>query len=74
MLGGGDEEARGRLEERIEELAEAFMLLIAATGFLEVSFDARGSFLCGRGANDVMQFENEQMPVEKPRVGTMLFH
>lgn len=74
LLGGGDEEARGRLEERIEELAEAFMLLIAATGFLEVSFDARGSFLCGRGANDVMQFENEQMPVEKPRVGTMLFH
>ena len=31
------EKARARLEERIEELAEAFMLLITATKFLEVS-------------------------------------
>ncbi|EAQ91321.1 hypothetical protein CHGG_03256 [Chaetomium globosum CBS 148.51] len=31
----GDVEAQGALEERIEELAEAFMLLIMATGFLE---------------------------------------
>ncbi|KAK1756138.1 nucleoporin Nup186/Nup192/Nup205 [Echria macrotheca] len=41
VLGGKDkkwEEARERLEERIEELAEAFMLLITATGFLEVCF------------------------------------
>ncbi|KAK0621490.1 nucleoporin Nup186/Nup192/Nup205 [Bombardia bombarda] len=33
--GGDDSEAQLALEERIEELAEAFMLLITATGFLE---------------------------------------
>jgi nuclear pore complex protein Nup205 len=36
--GGVDGEAQDALEERIEELAEAFMLLITATGFLEVCF------------------------------------
>jgi nuclear pore complex protein Nup205 len=33
---GRDKEAQAALEERIDELAEAFMLLITATGFLEV--------------------------------------
>ncbi|KAK0646661.1 nucleoporin Nup186/Nup192/Nup205 [Cercophora newfieldiana] len=33
--GAGSDEAQAKLEERIEELAEAFMLLITATGFLE---------------------------------------
>ena len=36
--GGKVEEMHARLEERIEELAEAFMVLITAAGFLEVSF------------------------------------
>lgn len=36
--GARDAEAQDMLEEKIEELAEAFMLLITATGFLEVSF------------------------------------
>ncbi|KAK4143669.1 nucleoporin Nup186/Nup192/Nup205 [Dichotomopilus funicola] len=49
-----DVEAQAALEERVEELAEAFMLLIAATGFLE--------------------FESGQVPAEKPRVNTTLFH
>ena len=40
--GRGDGKAQGALEERIDELAEAFMLLITATGFLEVCF----SFFC----------------------------
>ena len=40
--------ARWKLEERIEELAEAFMLLITATGFLEVSLSGAGM---GSGAN-----------------------
>jgi hypothetical protein len=41
---GRDKEAQLALEERIDELAEAFMLLITATGFLEVclSLLARG--------------------------------
>ncbi|KAK4192033.1 nucleoporin Nup186/Nup192/Nup205 [Podospora australis] len=47
-------ETQQKLEERIEELAEAFMLLITATEFLE--------------------FEAEQVPVERPRVNTTLFH
>ncbi|KAK4175026.1 nucleoporin Nup186/Nup192/Nup205 [Triangularia setosa] len=33
------EEAQRRLEERIEELADAFMLLIGGTGFLEFELD-----------------------------------
>lgn len=33
--GGGDREAALLLEEAVEELAESFMVLIAATGFLE---------------------------------------
>ncbi|KAK3391860.1 nucleoporin Nup186/Nup192/Nup205 [Sordaria brevicollis] len=48
-----DSEVQLELEERVDELAEAFMLLINATGFLE--------------------FEEEQMPAEKPR-GDLLFH
>ncbi|KAK0732791.1 nucleoporin Nup186/Nup192/Nup205 [Apiosordaria backusii] len=32
-------EAQGRLEERIEELAEAFVVLIGGTGFLEFELD-----------------------------------
>lgn len=28
----------GELEERVEELAEALMVLVTATGFLEVSY------------------------------------
>ncbi|KAK4165342.1 nucleoporin Nup186/Nup192/Nup205 [Cladorrhinum sp. PSN259] len=50
----GNAEAQWKLEERIEELAEAFMLLISATGFLE--------------------FEEDQVPTERPRVNTTLFH
>jgi len=38
VTNAGNGEAQAKLEERIEELAEAFMLLITATGFLEVSF------------------------------------
>ncbi|KAK4106052.1 hypothetical protein N658DRAFT_415457 [Parathielavia hyrcaniae] len=53
--GAGDREVQAAaLEERIEELAEAFMLLITATGFLE--------------------FETGQVPAEKPRGSTTLFH
>lgn len=33
----GDEKVQAELEDRIEELAEAFMVLITATDFLEVS-------------------------------------
>ncbi|AEO68909.1 3bbc764c-1001-4794-a269-0296ef872e78 [Thermothielavioides terrestris] len=47
-------QAQAELQERIEELAEAFMLLITATGFLE--------------------FEAGQVPAEKPRVNTTIFH
>lgn len=36
-IGGGRGERQGELEDRIEELAEAFMVLITATGFLDVS-------------------------------------
>jgi nuclear pore complex protein Nup205 len=44
-VGNGDVvDAQQALEERIEELAEAFMLLITATGFLEVSFSVLVSF------------------------------
>lgn len=38
LVGARDVEAQAKLEDRIEELAEAFMLLITATGFLEVCF------------------------------------
>ncbi|KAK3990244.1 nucleoporin Nup186/Nup192/Nup205 [Cladorrhinum sp. PSN332] len=51
---GQQREAQWMLEERIEELAEAFMLLISATGFLE--------------------FEEDQVPIERPRVDATLFH
>ncbi|KAK3340657.1 nucleoporin Nup186/Nup192/Nup205 [Neurospora tetraspora] len=50
---GGISRVQLELEERVDELAEAFMLLIDATGFLE--------------------FEEEQMPAEKPK-GGLLFH
>ncbi|KAH8889286.1 hypothetical protein GQ53DRAFT_748373 [Thozetella sp. PMI_491] len=36
---GGDPKSQAALQERIEELAEAFMLLITATGFLEFEDD-----------------------------------
>ncbi|KAK4216076.1 nucleoporin Nup186/Nup192/Nup205 [Rhypophila decipiens] len=39
LVGAGDVEAQAKLEDRIEELAEAFMLLITATGFLEFEED-----------------------------------
>ncbi|KXX80486.1 hypothetical protein MMYC01_202449 [Madurella mycetomatis] len=60
VVNGGDDDAKAtretqaRLEERVEELAEAFMLLIMATGFLE--------------------YEADQVPAEKPRASTTLFH
>lgn len=38
-------EASQQLEENVEDLAEAFMVLITATGFLEVSSDKLPSFL-----------------------------
>ncbi|KAK3902052.1 nucleoporin Nup186/Nup192/Nup205 [Staphylotrichum tortipilum] len=53
VVGGGGG-GRAALEERVEELAEAWVLLVGATGFLE--------------------FETGQVPAEKPRVNTMLFH
>ncbi|KAL1838365.1 hypothetical protein VTJ49DRAFT_2774 [Mycothermus thermophilus] len=39
VVNGGDQETQAQLEERIEELTEAFMLLITATGFLEFESD-----------------------------------
>ncbi|KAK4135371.1 hypothetical protein BT67DRAFT_400836 [Trichocladium antarcticum] len=39
VVAGRDGTAQARLEERVDELAEAFMLLITATGFLEFEAD-----------------------------------
>ncbi|KAK3322300.1 nucleoporin Nup186/Nup192/Nup205 [Apodospora peruviana] len=85
MTAAGDTEAQAALEERIEELAEAFMLLITATGFLEVKYpphivlflvtcpvkvDERDYANLG-----LAQFEDDQTPAERPRVtSTTLFH
>lgn len=84
---GADSEVQTQLEERLEELAEAFMLLITATGFLEVgcfSFSApcptsteeeEEEGLWNWLANEIcVQFESDQVPAEKPRVSTTLFH
>ena len=87
--GGADMKAQLALEERIEELAEAFMLLITATGYLEVSlFCPLSSFLfavmtkCAVGWLlttwlFTKQFEAESLNApgtEAPRVHTTLFH
>jgi nuclear pore complex protein Nup205 len=66
------------LDERIEELAEAFMVLITATGFLEVSI-LPANALCAYSrtkylTNGMLQFEEQgQAEVEKRRVPG-LFH
>jgi len=52
--GGALGNVQVELEDRIEELAEAFMLLITATDFLD--------------------FEDGQMPSERPKGTPVLFH
>lgn len=68
------------LEEKVEDLADAFMVLITATGFLEVSQNQplrdRCSLLRG-GLLTIfacVQFEEQQQPASQPRRAPALFH
>lgn len=68
-IGTGEDEG-GRLEEKVADLAEALIVVIAATGFLEVSF----SIDIG---NDIIltspQFEDQTVQQIQERNET-LFH
>lgn len=69
----GGKEGDQALDERVDELADGLMVLIAATGFLEVSYQAiHVSALLFRDLT-CLQYEDGVLPQPKPQ-NQALFH